>query len=608
MPSYGQFKNRVTGAGGGTLSETLTLGNDAGGQSIVNAGNVAATTHSGVAITTAGNGYSALTNDGTYKNFTGSLTGSEGIDVIVNAPNLSSKTVKLRYSLLSAATPASSDEYAFYRPGDTTHYRTTGATLLSWAFSSPNLTGTATAPTVAQGDSSTKIATTSFVTTAIGDYINQISRKDAVRVYVSSNIDISSALVAGAVVDGVTLAAGDRALLNAQSNPAENGIYIVAASGAASRAPDANSSNEVKPGMTTFISEGATYSSRVYSLSTDDPITLDTTGLTFVQTGGPGIYSAGSGLQLTGGTQFSLNISGLSATTIADADKFAIYDVSLAGHRSITLTDLKTNLNGTYLPLAGGTMAFGASIVFNSGSIANAVNITATNTVQGAQLTAVGAGATTSLLSLSNATGTVNDYITNAAPGGSLSAPAGSIARHINGTSTEIYVNKSATTGTVWAPLTPSNISVISVGGQIPQSSAAIADTVYYSKFVAPADMTLVKLSFLLTEVPASGTENGVQMAIYDSSLARLKTTASLSITNATATGYVSLALSSAQQVTAGTEYWLALISPTGLCQFGYSSVYPSSAFYRAQNTGALPTTMSGDPTTKAFCMQARTV
>lgn len=65
-----------------------------------------------------------------------------------------------------------------------------------------------------------------------------LSPKKAVRVASTANVVIASALINGSVVDGITLATGDRVLLMNQTTPAENGIYVVVASGAAPRATD----------------------------------------------------------------------------------------------------------------------------------------------------------------------------------------------------------------------------------------------------------------------------------------------------------------------------------------------------------------------------------
>lgn len=68
-----------------------------------------------------------------------------------------------------------------------------------------------------------------------------LAPKKAARVASTANIAVASGLVNGAVVDGITLVTGDRVLLKDQTLPEENGIYIVAASGAASRSVDMDS-------------------------------------------------------------------------------------------------------------------------------------------------------------------------------------------------------------------------------------------------------------------------------------------------------------------------------------------------------------------------------
>ena len=81
----------------------------------------------------------------------------------------------------------------------------------------------------------------------------------ACRVATTSNVDLSNALEAGDVVDGVTLVAGDRVLVKSQSTTSQNGIYVVQSSGAAVRAADFNTPTEIVPGDFTFVSEGTLY-------------------------------------------------------------------------------------------------------------------------------------------------------------------------------------------------------------------------------------------------------------------------------------------------------------------------------------------------------------
>lgn len=132
--------------------------------------------------------------------------------------------------------------------------------------------------------------------------------KASVRVATTANIDLTQDLENGDTIDGITLATGDRVLVKDQSTASQNGIYVVVASGAASRATDADIDAEVTPGMFTFVEEGSTYADTGWVLATDAPISVGVTGLTFNQFSGAGTYTAGAGLTLTGG-EFSVNVA-----------------------------------------------------------------------------------------------------------------------------------------------------------------------------------------------------------------------------------------------------------------------------------------------------------
>lgn len=134
-----------------------------------------------------------------------------------------------------------------------------------------------------------------------------IDWKPSVRVATTVAGTLATSFDATQTIDGVALVAGNRILIKNQAAPAENGIYVVAASGAPTRSTDADVSGEVTSGMGTFVSEGTVNGNTAWVLTTDDPITLNTTGLVFTQFAGPGSYLAGTGITLTG-TTFSLTI------------------------------------------------------------------------------------------------------------------------------------------------------------------------------------------------------------------------------------------------------------------------------------------------------------
>lgn len=108
---------------------------------------------------------------------------------------------------------------------------------------------------------------------------------NAIRVRSTANVVIATALENGDTLNGVTLVTGNHVFLGAQTAPAENGIYTVVASGAASRAAFANSAAELaKIGF--VIREGTVGAGERYTLPiAAADITLGTTALNFALTG-----------------------------------------------------------------------------------------------------------------------------------------------------------------------------------------------------------------------------------------------------------------------------------------------------------------------------------
>lgn len=163
----------------------------------------------------------------------------------------------------------------------------------------------------------------------ITNLANPVSDTDAANKYyvdsVAQGLDVkASCLVATTVdiglsglltVDGVTLTAGDRVLVKNQAAPAENGIYIVAAS-AWSRSPDADSWAELVSAYT-FIEAGNTYADTGWVCTVNAGGTLGTTAVTWSQFSGAGTYIAGTGLTLTGNT-FSITNTAVTAGGYGD--------------------------------------------------------------------------------------------------------------------------------------------------------------------------------------------------------------------------------------------------------------------------------------------------
>ncbi len=118
--------------------------------------------------------------------------------------------------------------------------------------------------------------------------LQDIDYKQTARAVTTSNVTLSGG--APATVDGVSLAKNNRVLVTAQTTGSENGIYIVTTVGAGSngtwaRTTDADATGDIKAGTIIMITEGTTYADTQWKLTTDNPITIGSTTLTFVRNG-----------------------------------------------------------------------------------------------------------------------------------------------------------------------------------------------------------------------------------------------------------------------------------------------------------------------------------
>lgn len=210
---------------------------------------------------------------------------------------------------------------------------------------------------------------TDAVTKQYADALTRnLSWKLAVRVATTADGTLASAFDDGSSIDGITLATGDRILIKNQSAGAVNGIYTVNASGAPTRATDADTAAELK-GATVTVLEGTVNADKVFRLVTDN-ITLDTTAQTWTEIGGGGgaTYTAGDGLTDTANT-FSVNTGTSSATLLEKSGGAVRVSADAAG----------AGLTGG----AGSALAVGAG----TGITVNANDVALASGVAGAGLT-----------------------------------------------------------------------------------------------------------------------------------------------------------------------------------------------------------------------------
>lgn len=260
---------------------------------------------------------------------------------------------------------------------------------------SPGLTGSPTAPTPANGNSSTAIATTAFV---LGTRLDQLAAATspisgvdptqgshlATKNYVDSvaqglnvkpeanyataaplpaNTRSGNVLTASAngvlTVDGTAMTAGKRVVVKNEATFANNGIYEVTNPGASgapfvlTRSADFNAWTEI-PGSFVFVEAGTVNANTGWVASAPSGGTLNSSAITFMQFSGAGTFQNGDGLSLNGNVFAVLGTANRITVSSAGVDIAATY----VGQTSITT--LGTIGTGTWQATAVG-LAYGGT-------------------------------------------------------------------------------------------------------------------------------------------------------------------------------------------------------------------------------------------------------
>ncbi|RWP06709.1 hypothetical protein [Mesorhizobium sp.] len=135
------------------------------------------------------------------------------------------------------------------------------------------------------------VAAVEVITDALSERVDDVEAlalagvvpaKQSVRILMTTNVDIATALENGDTLDALTLATGDRVALTGQTAPAQNGVYVVAAAGAASRSTDMDTDSELIGSR--FDVDAGTHAAETWALQTTAPIVVGTTALTLVKT------------------------------------------------------------------------------------------------------------------------------------------------------------------------------------------------------------------------------------------------------------------------------------------------------------------------------------
>lgn len=151
----------------------------------------------------------------------------------------------------------------------------------------------------------------------VDNMIQGLVIKEPVRVVAITNVTLST-LMAGSIIDGVTLLSGDRVLLAGQTNGVENGIWVLASGSAPQRSADMHA-GLTATGVYVFADEGVEYKDRSYVCITNRTdasgaltSVVGTNTLEWVQFSARSSAMAGRGLVTGVGEQLDVNVDNVT--------------------------------------------------------------------------------------------------------------------------------------------------------------------------------------------------------------------------------------------------------------------------------------------------------
>jgi hypothetical protein len=188
---------------------------------------------------------------------------------------------------------------------------------------------------------SSEAATKNYVDQAVAGLRTRIIAEAAT----TANINLTTDLENGDTLDGVTLVTGDRVLVKDQTDATENGLYIVVASGAASRDPEHDTIAELSGGMV-VVNQGTANDNKIFLCTTDSDATIGISNITYTQVTPANVGTVTSvGVADSGSSEFTVANSPITSSGTITLEVNAIDNSKITGLGTAATLNVGTSAN-----------------------------------------------------------------------------------------------------------------------------------------------------------------------------------------------------------------------------------------------------------------------
>ena len=188
---------------------------------------------------------------------------------------------------------------------------------------------------------SSDAATKNYVDQAVAGLRTRVIAEAAT----TANIDLTADLQNGDTLDGVTLVTGDRVLVKDQTDATANGLYLVVASGTASRDPQFDTIAELS-GQMIVVNQGTVNDNKIFLCTTDSDATIGVSNITYTVITPANVGTVTSvGVADSGSSEFTVTNSPVTSSGTINLAVNSIANTKITGLGTASTLDVGTSAN-----------------------------------------------------------------------------------------------------------------------------------------------------------------------------------------------------------------------------------------------------------------------